>query len=85
MDTPTLPMPVDTREQPILESLLRIRDELTLLKLDRSSYVKSSDVLPLYDRVVEQVKVLNEIRTDKPQEQNQGTYLPVAEHRIRRC
>ena len=68
-------MPVDTREQPILEALLRIRDELTLLKQDRSSYVKSSDVLPIYDRVVEQVNLLNEIRTDKPHEQNQGWSL----------
>lgn len=74
MDTPTLPLPVDTREQPILEALLRIRDELTLLKQDRSSYVKSSDVIPIYDRVVEQVKVLNDIRSDKPQEHNQGQF-----------
>jgi len=70
-DTPTLPPPLDPREQPILESLLRIRDELTLLKTDRSTYVKSSDVLPLYDKVVDQVKLLNEIRIDKPQENNQ--------------
>jgi hypothetical protein len=71
-DTPTLPPPLDPREKPILESLLRIRDELTLLKTDRSTYVKSSDVLPIYDRVVDQVKLLNEIRIDKPQENNQG-------------
>lgn len=71
-DTPTLPPPLDSREQPILDNLLRIRDELTLLKQDRSTYVKSSDVMGLYDRTVEQVKVLNEIRTDKPQEENRG-------------
>jgi hypothetical protein len=56
----------------MLESLQRIRDELTLLKTDRTTYVKSSDVLPLYDKVVDQVKLLNEIRIDKPQETNQG-------------
>jgi hypothetical protein len=69
-DTPTLSL-LDPREQPILDSLLRIRDELTLLKQDRASYVKSSDVMPLYDRTVEQVRQLNQIRTDKPQEDNQ--------------
>lgn len=69
-DTPTIPMPLDPMEQPILESLMRVRDELTLLKQDRSTYVKSSDVLAFYDRVVEQVKILNEIRADKPQEDN---------------
>ena len=73
MDTPNLPLPLDAREQPILDALMRIRDELTLLKLDRSSYVKSSDVIPLYDRVVDQVKLLNEIRTtEKPEKENQG-------------
>lgn len=74
MDTPSLPLPIDAREQPILDALMRIRDELTLLKQDRSSYVKSADVIPIYDRVVEQVKALNEIRTDKPQEQNQRRF-----------
>jgi hypothetical protein len=71
-DTPTLPPPLDPREKPILESLQRIRDELTLLKTDRTTYVKSSDVLPLYDKVVDQVELLNEVRIDKPQETNQG-------------
>ncbi len=69
-DTPNLPHPLDPREVPILESLLHIREELTVLKQDRSQYVKSSDVLPLYERVVEQVKSLNEIRAEKPQEDN---------------
>jgi hypothetical protein len=71
MDTPNLPLPLDAREQPILDALRRIRDELTLLKQDRSSYVKSSDILPLYDRTVAQVQLLNEIRADKPDEDNQ--------------
>lgn len=70
-DTPTLPPPLDPREKPILESLQRIRDELTLLKTDRTTYVKSSDVLPLYDKVVDQVELLNDVRIDKPQETNQ--------------
>ncbi|KAG0652120.1 hypothetical protein D0Z07_0985 [Hyphodiscus hymeniophilus] len=69
-DTPSYPIPLDSREQPILENLQRIRDELTLLKQDRSTYVKSSDVMVLYDKVVEQVRLLNEIRVDKPKEDN---------------
>lgn len=65
-DTPTFPPPLDPREQPILDSLMRIRDQLILLKQDRSTYVKSSDVLPLYEKVGDQVRLLNAIRADKP-------------------
>jgi hypothetical protein len=72
MDTPNLPPPLDPRERPILESLRQLRDQLTLLKQDRTTYVKSSDVMPLYDKVVEQVRLLTEIREDKPTEDNQG-------------
>ena len=71
-DTPSLPLPLDPREQLILDSLLRIRDELTLLKQDRTTYVKSQDVIVLYDKVVDQVKELNVIRADKPSEDNRG-------------
>lgn len=69
-------LPLDPREQPILDTLMKVRDELTTLKQDRSTYVKSSDVLAFYDRVVEQVKILNEIRADKPQEDNRGQFGP---------
>ncbi|PQE03714.1 hypothetical protein CJF30_00006428 [Rutstroemia sp. NJR-2017a BBW] len=69
-DTPSHPLPLDPREQSILDNLQAIRDELTLLKSDRTSYVKAADVLALYDRTVEQVKLLTEIRADKPDEQN---------------
>ena len=71
-DTPSHPLPLDPREQPILDSLQSLRDELTLLKQDRTTYVKAADVLALYDKVVDQVKLLNEIRADKPNEQNRG-------------
>ncbi|KAG9245053.1 hypothetical protein BJ878DRAFT_567042 [Calycina marina] len=69
-DTPNLPHPLDSREEPILYNLMTIRDDLTHLKQDRTTYVKSSDVMELYERVVQQVNDLNEIRADKPQEQN---------------
>lgn len=71
-DTPSFPVPLDSREQEILEQLTRIRDELTLLKQDKSTYVKSSVVVPLYDSVVEQVEKLEEARDGKPQEENRG-------------
>jgi len=72
-DTPVLSQtPLDPREQPILDQLLLIRADLTLLKQDRSTYVKSSVVMPLYDKVVEQVRLLNDIRSDHPREQNRG-------------
>lgn len=69
-DTPSIPLPVNPDEQPILESLQQIRDELTLLKQDRTTYVKTKDVMILYDRLVDQVQLLNDIRAEKPEEEN---------------
>jgi ABC-type sulfate transport system substrate-binding protein len=71
-DTPTVQLPIDLREQPVLDQLLAIRASLTLLKQDRSTYVKSSDVILLYDKVTEQVQILNELRSDHPREENRG-------------
>lgn len=61
-DSPVLSAPVGPQEKPILDKLLLIRDKLLLLKQDKSTYVKSSDVLPLYDQVIEQICLLNEVR-----------------------
>lgn len=71
-DTPTAHLPIDSREQPVLDQLLAIRASLTLLKQDRSTYVKSSDVIPLYDKLIEQVQILNELRSGHPREENRG-------------
>jgi hypothetical protein len=65
MESPAIPVPLDPREQPILEKLLRTRDALLLLKQDKSSYIKSRDVLPLYEEVIGQVETLNLIRKDR--------------------
>lgn len=62
MDSPAVLVPLDPREQPILERLLRTRDALLLLKQDKSSYIKSRDVLPLYEEVIGQVETLNAVR-----------------------
>jgi hypothetical protein len=74
-DTPTAQLPIDPREQPVLDQLLAIRTSLTLLKQDRSTYVKSSDVIPLYDKVVDQVQILNDLRSDHPREENRGEFI----------
>ncbi|KAJ6092998.1 hypothetical protein N7486_008287 [Penicillium sp. IBT 16267x] len=65
MDSPANPVPLDPREQPILERLLRTRDSLLLLKQDKSSYIKSRDVLPLYEEVVGEVEKLNAARKEQ--------------------
>lgn len=61
-DSPAVPVPFDPLEQPILERLLRTRDALLLLKQDKSSYIKSRDVLPLYEEVISEVEKLNAVR-----------------------
>ena len=68
-DSPFAVPPLDPREKEVLEAILVVRDQLLLLKQDKSTYVKSQDVLPLYERVIEQVSKLNGIR------ENQKTQL----------
>jgi hypothetical protein len=72
-DSPALQAPLDPEEQPILNELLSCRDALNLLKQDKSTYIKSQDVTPLYDKVISQVQVLNKIRTQKSTKQNRGS------------
>ncbi|KAF2635982.1 hypothetical protein P280DRAFT_473400 [Massarina eburnea CBS 473.64] len=69
-DSPAVRIPLDPKEQPILDSLLSIRTKLELLKQDRSTYVKSQDVIELYDQMIAQVELLNQVRTTKRLEQN---------------
>ena len=74
-NSPAVQAALDPKEQPILDRVLVIRDKLSLLKQDKSTYVRSNDVLDLYEQVIEQVHLLNIIREehDKPLEQNRGT------------
>lgn len=70
-DSPAHRLPLsDPAEQPILENVLAIRDQLSILKQDRSTYVKSADVVQYYFKLIEQVEHLNAIRTNKRDEQN---------------
>lgn len=75
-DSPAVQAPLDPNEQPILDSVLQLRDRLSLLKQDKSTYIKSQDVLALYNAVVDQVHLLNVIRDEhgKPLEQNRGPW-----------
>ena len=54
-----------------------LRDELSLMKQDRSTYVKSSDVVQIYTQVVDQVRNINHVRSQehKPLEQNRLDYV----------
>ncbi|KAL4781896.1 hypothetical protein BJX76DRAFT_334185 [Aspergillus varians] len=65
MESPAIQTPLDPKEQPILESVLRTRDALYLLKQDKSSYIRSRDVLPLYEEVTGEVEKLNAVRKDQ--------------------
>ncbi|KAI4098760.1 MAG: hypothetical protein L6R37_006316 [Teloschistes peruensis] len=73
-DSPAFQTPLDPKEQPILDRILTIRDQLSLLKQDKSTYIKSYDVLEIYDHLIEEVHQLNVIREEhgKPSEQNRG-------------
>lgn len=71
-DLPATQALLDPREQPILDHILKIRDNLSLLKQDKTTYVRSHDVITLYEQLIEQVHLLNDIRAEKRSEQNRG-------------
>jgi hypothetical protein len=73
METPAIPLPKDEREQQILDKLTVIRDKLLLLKRDRTKYIRTQDVMELYDQLVEQVKQLNHIRKGEHTGENRRT------------
>ncbi|MCJ1369505.1 hypothetical protein MMC20_000716 [Loxospora ochrophaea] len=61
-DSPVVQAPFDPKEQPILDYIIQIRDKLSLLKQDKSTYIRSHDVVSLYDQLVEQAHLLNDLR-----------------------
>jgi len=66
-------MPKDERERQILDKLMAIRDSLLLLKRDRTQYIRTQDVMQLYDKLVEQVKQVNEVRKGEHKGENRRT------------
>ena len=75
-DSPAIHLPLDPKEQPILDRVIGLRDQLFLLKQDKSTYIKSQDVIAIYDRIIEEVHLLNTLRAEhgKPLELNRGWY-----------
>lgn len=69
-DSPRVNAPLDPSERPILEQLVQIRTRLELLKADKTRYVKSEDVMIIFHDLIAQVHSLNNIRTNKRNEQN---------------
>lgn len=71
---PVLEPSADMMEKPILDRILQIKDNLLVLKEDKTTYVKSNDVLDFYHQAIEQVQLLNDIREKhgKPLEQKIG-------------
>jgi hypothetical protein len=53
---------VDPKEQHILDQLLALRDDLFLLKKDRTQYVKAEDIKPLFERLKSIVTELRALR-----------------------
>src|SRR5277367_12421 len=53
---------VTKAEQPVLEKLIQLRQRLQLFNKDRTKYIKSQDVLSVYDNLIDQVQKLNNIR-----------------------
>lgn len=74
-DSPMYSAPVPPAEKPICEKLVLVRDKLMLLKQDKSTYVKSQDVLPLYEEVIEQVHQLNDARGSDHLVQNRVDHI----------
>ena len=73
METPAIPMPKSAQEQEILGKLSAVRDQLLLLKRDRTKYIRSQDVVEHYEELVDLVKQLNEIRKhDQEHVENRG-------------
>jgi len=69
-DSPRVNAPLDPSERPILDNLIQIRTRLELLKADKTKYVKSEDVMTTFHDLIAQVHSLNELRTNKRDEQN---------------
>lgn len=80
-DSPAFKAPADPNEVPILDKLLVVRDKLLLIKQDKTKYVKSQDVTGFYEEIIEQVELLNGIRTNKKLEQNRRERLTVLKGR----
>ena len=67
---------VPKAEQPVLEKLIQLRQRLQLFNKDRTKYIKSQDVLSVYESLIDQVQKLNTIR-QHPVRQDEQNRLDV--------
>lgn len=74
-DSPVPRAPLNPAEQPILDSLLNVRDRLELLRKDKSTYVKSRDIIDAYNQVIAQARALSVARNGKRTEETRGAHL----------
>jgi hypothetical protein len=65
--------PSSPKEQPILNELYRIRNNLELLSTDKSCFMKACDVKQLYNDIIPQVHALNDLRSGNLEQQTQQT------------
>lgn len=49
-------------EKPVLQRLLGIRAKLSVVKRDRSSYLKLEDIMPIRLEIEEEMKALSDVR-----------------------
>ena len=63
-DSPAIHPPLDPKEESILDNLVALRDELGLLKQNRSAYIRSDVVIKSYEFLIHQVHALSEIRKE---------------------
>ncbi|POS85730.1 hypothetical protein EPUL_004062, partial [Erysiphe pulchra] len=59
-------------EQTILEDLQQVRDKLIVLKLDRSTYIKSPDITSLFDKTIKQLQLLHDARAPNQKSSNEA-------------
>jgi len=75
-----MPAPKDAREREILAHLESIRDQLLLLKQDRTKYIRTQDVMLLYEQIIDQVRLLNEVRQGEAKGENRCQLPPSPPH-----
>ncbi|KAI9259944.1 hypothetical protein EDC94DRAFT_611278 [Helicostylum pulchrum] len=57
-----MPRKVPAQEKPVLEHLIAIRAKLSVVKRDRSSYLKLEDILPIRLQIEDEMKKLSDLR-----------------------
>ncbi|PKS07758.1 hypothetical protein jhhlp_006366 [Lomentospora prolificans] len=75
METPALPLPDNSRDREVLNKLSQIRDQLVLLKTDRTTYLRSQEVIPLYNETLRQVNQLDDLGFVEGKPKNQLAHV----------